>query len=84
MPQLHPSSLDFNKERFGERCHVHLRGHKKTLWTPAKTVEKWETSLIQVLSFLMENLEHSLSIFFRIQKIRSLGQLRQRTLLRSH
>ena len=48
MPQLHPSSLDFNKERFGERCHVHLRGHKKTLWTPAKTVEKRETSLIQV------------------------------------
>ena len=29
--QLHPSSLDFSKKRFGERCHVHLRGHKKTL-----------------------------------------------------
>ena len=56
MPQLHPSSLDFNKERFGERCHVHLRGHKKTLWTPAQAVEKRETSLIQVRreSFLVE------------------------------
>ena len=29
--QLHPSSLDFSKKRFGERCHVYLRGHKKTL-----------------------------------------------------
>merc|ERR1712032_724682 len=45
--KLHPSSIDFDKERFGERFHVHLRGHKKTLWTPAKTVEKQETSLIQ-------------------------------------
>ena len=37
MPQLHPSSLDLRKEGFEERCYVHLRGHKKTLWTPDKT-----------------------------------------------
>ena len=37
---MHPSSVDLDKNRFGERCHVHLRGHKKTLWTPAETLEK--------------------------------------------
>ena len=40
LSQLHPSSLDFSKEGFGDRCHVHLRGHKITLWTPAETMEK--------------------------------------------
>ena len=29
--QLHPSSLDFDKKRFGERCHLHLKGHKMTM-----------------------------------------------------
>ena len=28
---MHPSSLDLAKKRFGERCHVHLRGHKMTM-----------------------------------------------------
>ena len=105
---MHPSSLDFNKNRFGERCHVHLRGHKKTLWTPTQAMEKlrkccrdsdteesdedcgdqMETSFIQVRR--TENLRHTMSIFFRIQEIRtiamlpvwSLCQMRQRTPLR--
>ena len=28
---MHPSSLDFDKKRFGERCHLHLKGHKMTM-----------------------------------------------------
>ena len=38
--QLHPSSLDFDKKRFGERCHLYLKGHKVTLWTPAQAMEE--------------------------------------------
>ena len=37
---MHPSSLDFDKKRFGERCHLYLKGHKMTLWTPAQAMEE--------------------------------------------
>ena len=37
---MHPSSLDFDKKRFGERCHLYLKGHKVTLWTPAQAMEE--------------------------------------------
>ena len=37
---MHPSSLDFDKKSFGERCHLYLKGHKMTLWTPAQAMEK--------------------------------------------
>ena len=92
--QLHPSSLDFDKKRFRERCHLHLRGHKKTLWTPAQANgredcgDQEETSFIQVSrdywSFLF--LKLLLSTLFRMQELRarltvsSLCRLGQKTL----